>query len=85
MVEPQVRAEDATVTASASTPTFAAAASPSTTTPPPCKRGRHSNVMLEFFEAESVKEQRRHEESEGKTDRFLSLFEKLVDKITTNN
>ncbi|KAJ8349655.1 hypothetical protein SKAU_G00247850 [Synaphobranchus kaupii] len=31
--------------------------------------------------AESEREQRRHEESEAKTERFLRLFEQMVEKI----
>ena len=37
--------------------------------------------MLDYLKEKSAKEQQQHEESEAKTDRFLSLFEKLVNKI----
>ncbi|KAL2091629.1 hypothetical protein ACEWY4_013892 [Coilia grayii] len=74
-----------TSAAASSTSTTSAAASSSSTTPagaPPCKRARsNADMMLEFLKAEAAKEQRRHEQSEAKTNRFLSLFEKLVDKI----
>ncbi|KAL2092987.1 hypothetical protein ACEWY4_010299 [Coilia grayii] len=72
-------------TTSSSSTTSAAASSSFSTTPaaaPPCKRARsNADMMLEFLKAEAAKEQRRYEESEAKTNRFLSLFEKLVDKI----
>ncbi|KAL2101894.1 hypothetical protein ACEWY4_003655 [Coilia grayii] len=68
-----------------SSSTSAATTSSSSTTPaaaPPCKRARsNADVMLEFLKAEAAKEQRRYEQSEANTNRFLSLFEKLVDKI----
>ncbi|XP_062391110.1 mucin-7-like [Sardina pilchardus] len=55
---------------------------PATPTPSPRKRkGSAVQQMLEFLQSESAKEQRRHTESEEKTERFLKLFEKLVDKI----
>uniref|UniRef100_A0AAV2KQX8 Hydroxylysine kinase n=1 Tax=Knipowitschia caucasica TaxID=637954 RepID=A0AAV2KQX8_KNICA len=40
-----------------------------------------SQRILDFLQAESDKEQRRHEESEEKTLRFLSLFERMVEKL----
>uniref|UniRef100_A0AAV2MHE6 MADF domain-containing protein n=1 Tax=Knipowitschia caucasica TaxID=637954 RepID=A0AAV2MHE6_KNICA len=51
-------------------------------TPTPRKRKRtDSQRILDFLQAESDKEQRRHEESEEKTLRFLSLFERMVEKL----
>ncbi|XP_029938433.1 serine/arginine repetitive matrix protein 2-like [Salarias fasciatus] len=50
-------------------------------TPSPRKKKRKSNPTLDFLKAESEREQRRHEESEAKTDRFLDLFERMVDKM----
>ncbi|KAJ8004224.1 hypothetical protein DPEC_G00156590 [Dallia pectoralis] len=47
----------------------------------PKKKRRKSNPIVEFLIEESAKEQKRHEESEAKMDRFLGLFEKLIDKI----
>ena len=37
--------------------------------------------MLDYLKEEPAKEQQQHEESEAKTDRSLSLFEKLGNKI----
>ena len=69
------------------TPGTQAAAAPTTpapapTTPgsPPRKR-RKTNLVIDFLTEESRKEQQYHEESEQKTERFLSLFEKLIDKF----
>ncbi|XP_063074127.1 uncharacterized protein LOC134464688 [Engraulis encrasicolus] len=56
MVVPQKTAEDA-IAISTTTSTPAATAASSTTTPPPCKQPRHNNTVLDFFEAESLKEQ----------------------------
>ncbi|KAJ7987890.1 hypothetical protein DPEC_G00331280 [Dallia pectoralis] len=47
----------------------------------PKKKRRKSNPIVEFVTEESAKEQKLHEESEAKMDRFLGLFEKLIDKI----
>ena len=54
---------------------------PAAPTPSPRKRKRGSNLILDYLKGESGKEQKRHEETEAKTERFLSLFEKLVDKM----
>ncbi|KAL2078912.1 hypothetical protein ACEWY4_024656 [Coilia grayii] len=88
MVEPQFTSGNKDAgggTASSTSSTSAATSSTSSTTPaaaPPCKHARsNADVMLEFLKAEAAKEQRRYEQSEANTNRFLSLFEKLVDKI----
>lgn len=49
--------------------------------PGPYPRKKKINPALDFLKEESGKEQQRHEESEAKTDRFLTLFEKMVDKM----
>ena len=52
------------------------------TTPSPRKRARrNNNAVLDFFKQESLNEQKRHEETEAKTERFLGLFEKFVEKM----
>ncbi|XP_065150153.1 uncharacterized protein [Paramisgurnus dabryanus] len=66
-------------TASSSTASSMMVASPPT--PSPKKRKRKSNPILDFLTEESIKEQKRHEESEAKTVRFLDLFEKMIDKL----
>ncbi|KAM4712253.1 uncharacterized protein FYW61_021202 isoform 3-T3 [Anableps anableps] len=48
---------------------------------PKNKRRRRTNPILDFLMEESAKEQKRHEESEAKMERFLNLFEKLIEKI----
>ncbi|XP_013887215.1 uncharacterized protein LOC106534941 [Austrofundulus limnaeus] len=53
----------------------------SPTRSPKTKRVRRSEPILDFLKEESLKEQRRHEESEAKVDRFLDLFQRLIDKI----
>lgn len=70
------------------TPTTTCPTTPATTRPPTTpatpsysKRKRGNNLILEFLQAESVKEQERHKETEAQTERFLTLFEKLVDKM----
>ncbi|KAM9475908.1 uncharacterized protein Hap1MRO34_011628 [Clarias gariepinus] len=62
--------------ASAAAPT--AIASPLTSSP---RKKRKTNPIVDFLVAESRKEQKRHEESEAKTERFLNLFEKMIDKM----
>ncbi|KAJ7991277.1 hypothetical protein DPEC_G00295660 [Dallia pectoralis] len=62
---------------SPSAPSTSAMACP--TTPSPLKK--RSNAILDFLTEESSKEQRRHEESEAKTDRFLALFEQMIEKM----
>ncbi|KAK7133519.1 hypothetical protein R3I94_015411 [Phoxinus phoxinus] len=64
-------------------PTTPATTRPPTTpaTPSSCKRKRGNNLILDFLQAESVKEQERHKETEAQTERFLTLFERLVDKM----
>ncbi|CAM4568665.1 unnamed protein product [Leuciscus chuanchicus] len=42
---------------------------------------RRSNPIMEYLIEESLQEQRRHEESEAKTQRFLDLFERIVEKM----
>ncbi|KAK9971236.1 hypothetical protein ABG768_024610 [Culter alburnus] len=66
-------------TASSSTASSMVVASPPT--PSPKKRKRKSNPTLDFLAEESIKEQKRHEESEAKTERFLNLFEKMINKF----
>ncbi|CAL9708919.1 unnamed protein product [Knipowitschia caucasica] len=62
-------------------------ATPSTTlstTPNPSPRKRKKNAnqqILDFLKTESVNEQRRHTESEDKTERFINFFERFVDKM----
>ncbi|CAM4571666.1 unnamed protein product [Leuciscus chuanchicus] len=70
------------------TPTTTCPTTPATTRPPTTpatpsssKRKRGNNLILDFLQAESVKEQERHKETEAQTERFLTLFEKLVDKM----
>ncbi|XP_017294919.1 uncharacterized protein LOC108249810 [Kryptolebias marmoratus] len=58
-----------------------AAAPESPTRSPKNKRRRRTNPILDFLKEESVQEQRRHQESEAKMERFLNLFEKLVEKM----
>ncbi|KAJ8369279.1 hypothetical protein SKAU_G00093070 [Synaphobranchus kaupii] len=53
--------------------------SPPTSSPP--KKKEKLNPIVEFLKAESEREQRRHEESEAKTEHFLRLFEQMVEKI----
>ncbi|XP_008399090.1 uncharacterized protein LOC103459362 [Poecilia reticulata] len=48
---------------------------------PKNKRRRKTNPFLDFLMEESAKEQRRHEESEAKMERFLNLLEKLIENI----
>ncbi|CAL9697565.1 unnamed protein product [Knipowitschia caucasica] len=94
IVEPPMEEPDPSSTTADTappTPMPATRAGPSTSSPPgpkapttpsPKKRARRvNNAVLEFFKQESVKEQKRHEETESKTERFLSLFEKLVEKM----
>ncbi|XDV36388.1 hypothetical protein PO909_006177 [Leuciscus waleckii] len=50
-------------------------------TPNPSPKKKRRKSIVEFLIEESAKEQKRHEESEAKMDRFLGLFEKLIDKI----
>ncbi|KAL2101721.1 hypothetical protein ACEWY4_003482 [Coilia grayii] len=81
MVEPQFTSGNkdaggaAAASSSSTSSTSAAASSSSSTTPaaaPPCKRARsNADMMLEFLKAEAAKEQRRHEQNEAKTNRFL--------------
>src|SRR4029434_8655057 len=54
---------------------------PDPTTLSPRKKRMKTNPILEFLKQESAKQQKRHEETEAKTERFLSLFEKLVNKM----
>ncbi|XP_030283420.1 G8 domain-containing protein DDB_G0286311-like [Sparus aurata] len=83
-------------TTPSTTPTTAATPTPVSSTNPatpsttltatptlsPRKRKRNANQqILDFLQAESANEQRRHAESEEKTERFLNLFERLVDKM----
>jgi hypothetical protein len=42
---------------------------------------RRSKTVAELLAEEALQEQRRHEESEAKTDRFLDLFERMVNKL----
>ncbi|CAL8274768.1 unnamed protein product [Gadus morhua 'NCC'] len=72
----------AAITSAASPP--AATGSPS----PSPRKNNNNNPVLEFLVEESAKEERRneeekrrHTESQEKTDRLLSLFEKMVDKM----
>ncbi|MEQ2286211.1 hypothetical protein AMECASPLE_000051 [Ameca splendens] len=53
----------------------------SLTLSPKNKRKRRMNPILDFLMEESAKEQKRHEESEAKMERFLNLFEKLIEKM----
>lgn len=57
-----------------------AVASPPTPSPSKKKR-KKSNVILDFLREEGEKEQRRHEESEEKTERFLVLFARKCNHI----
>ncbi|KAL2095496.1 hypothetical protein ACEWY4_010215 [Coilia grayii] len=50
-------------------------------TPASGNRKRSSDATLAFLQSEAAKEQKRHEETEAKTDRFLILFERLVNKM----
>ncbi|XP_057712010.1 uncharacterized protein LOC130929093 isoform X3 [Corythoichthys intestinalis] len=54
--------------------------SPPSTSPSP-KRSRKSNPILDYLVQESLKEQKRHEETQKKMERFLTLFERLIDKL----
>ncbi|KAJ8356269.1 hypothetical protein SKAU_G00190630 [Synaphobranchus kaupii] len=45
------------------------------------KKEKKTESHCGIFEGESEREQRRHEESEAKTERFLRLFEQMVEKI----
>ncbi|XP_039648934.1 uncharacterized protein LOC120554234 isoform X8 [Perca fluviatilis] len=69
-----------TVEPSSPASTSAAISSPLPTTSAPPKK-RKKNPILDFLIEESKKEQRRHEEHEAKTERFLCLFEKMIDKL----
>ncbi|XP_062414505.1 uncharacterized protein LOC134107119 [Pungitius pungitius] len=42
---------------------------------------RRSNPIMEFMIEEALQEQRRHEESEAKSQRFLDLFERMIEKM----
>ncbi|CAM4572532.1 unnamed protein product [Leuciscus chuanchicus] len=76
IVEPSSPAS--TSAASSSEPSTSAMASPSTPSP---KKNKTKKPILDFLTEESKREQRRHEESEAKTERFLVLFEKMVGKL----
>ncbi|XP_057694500.1 uncharacterized protein LOC130917274 isoform X2 [Corythoichthys intestinalis] len=52
---------------------------PPSTSPSP--KRRKSNPILDYLVHESEKEQKRHEEMEQRMDRFLALFERMVDKM----
>ncbi|CAL8382678.1 unnamed protein product [Gadus morhua 'NCC'] len=69
MVEPYTKAPPTP----ASTPVH-----PTTSIIPPRRR---SKSVAELLAEEALQEQRRHEESEAKTDRFLELFERMVNKL----
>ena len=51
---------------------------PSTPVIPPRRR---SKPLAELLAEEAIREQKRHEETEAKTDRFLALFERMVEKL----
>nr|XP_055048146.1 uncharacterized protein LOC129433555 [Misgurnus anguillicaudatus] len=42
---------------------------------------RRSNPIMEFLTEEALQEKRRHEESEAKSQRFLDLFERKIEKM----
>ncbi|XP_078099886.1 uncharacterized protein LOC144512817 [Sander vitreus] len=69
-----------TVEPSSPASTSAASRSP-LPTPSSRKKRRKKNPILDFLTEESKKEQRRHEERQAKTERFLCLFEKMIDKL----
>ncbi|KAF4106741.1 uncharacterized protein LOC131550570 isoform X2 [Onychostoma macrolepis] len=78
IVEPSSPASTSAASSSQMSEPSAMASPP---TPSPKKRRKKKNPILDFLTEESNKEQRRHEESEAKTERFLGLFEKMVDKL----
>ncbi|XP_049917727.1 uncharacterized protein LOC126400804 [Epinephelus moara] len=78
---PSTSATASSEAATSDAPTTAAATVDMPPTPSPKKKKRKLNHIVDFLAQESEKEQKRHEESEKKTERFLSLFEKLIDKI----
>ncbi|KAM7416937.1 hypothetical protein PAMA_018830 [Pampus argenteus] len=55
--------------------------SPSSSSSPPPPKRRKSDPIMDFLEKESMKEEERHRETQHNTDRFLSLFERLLEKI----
>lgn len=65
------------------TPTASTPAPQVPTTPSPRKRVRRNNNAVLDFKQESLngRMQKRHEETEAKTEGFLGLFEKLVEKM----
>ncbi|XP_046874466.1 uncharacterized protein LOC124466643 [Hypomesus transpacificus] len=79
IVEPSSPASTSAVGFAPRSETSAMAGPP--TPSPHKKRKRYNQEILDFLTEESSKEQRRHEESEAKTERFLVLFEKLVEKL----
>ncbi|KAK2905472.1 hypothetical protein QQF64_033919 [Cirrhinus molitorella] len=83
MVEPSSPASTSApspASSSLSEPSTSAMASLPTPSPKK-KKKKKSNPILDFLTGESKKEQRRHEENEAKTERFLCLFENMVDRL----
>ncbi|KAL7394671.1 hypothetical protein ABVT39_001760 [Epinephelus coioides] len=78
---PSTSATASSEAATSDAPTTAAATVDMPPTPSPKKKKRKLNHIVDFLAQESEKEQKRHEESEKKTERFLSQFEILIDKI----
>ncbi|KAE8277864.1 hypothetical protein D5F01_LYC24096 [Larimichthys crocea] len=60
-------------------PTPSPSPSPSSSSPPP--KRRKSDHFMDFLEKESLKEEERHRETQRNTERFLGLFERLLDKM----
>ncbi|XP_078018913.1 uncharacterized protein LOC144458933 isoform X2 [Epinephelus lanceolatus] len=71
-------AADGLSTSDAGPPTTTSASPP---TPSPKKKKKKNNPVVDFLKNESEREQKRNKESEAKTERFLCLFEKMVDKM----
>lgn len=65
-------------TAQASPPEASLPTSPTTT---PRQVSKKRTCVIDFLYDEAKQEQRRHEESEEKTDPFLALFETVVGKL----
>ena len=85
MVAPEHEPEPAGEDLSEATlpPTSPATCPPTTpaTCPPTTSRKRANELTLAYLQAESAKEQKRHEETKAKTERFLVLFERLVNNM----
>ncbi|CAM4634959.1 unnamed protein product [Leuciscus chuanchicus] len=79
IVEPSTTAASWTPDTGPRMPTSMPTSTPAATSATTSRR--RSNPIMENLIEESLQEQRRHEESEAKTQRFLDLFERMVEKM----